>query len=88
MQLAYFTYGTKDVLERECINLHQKLKVQFYSTDSGEYDISFIYVVIDPSLAYVFILYFTLTFCYCLNIDGKFSLLKARTICTSLSLII
>lgn len=27
-KLTYFTYGTKDVLERECKNLHLKLKVE------------------------------------------------------------
>lgn len=27
-KLCYFTYGTKDVLERECKNLHEKLKVE------------------------------------------------------------
>jgi len=26
-QFWYFTYGTKDVLERECKDLHTKLKV-------------------------------------------------------------
>ena len=26
-QFWYFTYGTKDVLERECKDLHKKLKV-------------------------------------------------------------
>lgn len=27
-QFWYFTYGTKDVLERECKDLHTKLKVR------------------------------------------------------------
>jgi len=52
VQFWYFTYGTKDVLERECKDLHTKLKVyshapplfanvyiwhQNYVTSSNEY---------------------------------------------------
>ena len=28
LQFWYFTYGTKDVLERECKNLHKKVKLE------------------------------------------------------------
>ncbi|KAL4240231.1 hypothetical protein ACF0H5_001025 [Mactra antiquata] len=48
-KFCYFTYGTKDVLERECKNLHEKLKLEIDGEEIELNDIEGLVVLNIPS---------------------------------------